>query len=360
MASVAGIRMAGLAVAAPEQVRTAADEAGFFGAEGALKISQSVGVERRPVVPSGLCTSDLCFSAAERLLDEAGWERDSIDALVFVSQTPDYLLPATSCVLQKRLGLPKRCAAFDVNLGCSGYVYGLWIASGLLSAGLAHRVLLLAGDTISRISSPQDRSVALLFGDAGTATGLERDPTAEPIAFEMGTDGGGHDHLKVPAGMFRSPRSAITALRSEREGGNVRSDEDLYMNGAEIFAFTLREVPGLVRAVMEQAGWSLDTVDAVVMHQANLLMLKQLGKKLGLPPEKMPLALEQFGNTSSASIPVAMAHALRSRLRAENLRLVLAGFGVGFSWGAAAITCGPMVVPEIGYVGGEVAAAAAS
>lgn len=360
MASVSGVRMTGLAVAVPERVRTAADEAASFGAEGALKIAQSVGVDRRPVVPDGLCTSDLCFSAAERLLAETGWGRDSIDALIFVSQTPDYVLPATSCVLQARLGLPKRCAAFDVNLGCSGYVYGLWVASGLLTAGLARRVLLLAGDTISRISSPQDRSVALLFGDAGTATALEHDPLAPPIAFEMGTDGSGQDHLKVPAGMFRAPRSAASAVRSEREGGNVRSDEDLYMNGAEIFAFTLREVPALVRAALDGAGWSLENVDAVVMHQANLLMLKQLGKKLGLPAEKMPLALEQFGNTSSASIPVAMAHALGSRLRGEQLRLVLAGFGVGFSWGAAAISCGPMVVPEIVRVGGEVAAAAAS
>ncbi len=343
--TISNVRVAGIASAVPTV--SAEISAGSALSEKELsKITGTTGVKRRHVVESYVCTSDLCQAAAERLLNEAGWSRESIDVLIFVSQTPDYLLPATACALHGKLGLPSSCAAFDVNLGCSGYVYGLWLAANLLNGG-ARRVLLLAGDTISRIVSPLDRSVAYLFGDAGSATLLEFRPDAPPMYFELGTAGSAMQHLIVPAGGFRHPGTPDTALRTEREGGNVRSDQDLSMNGGEIFAFTMSRVPAMCRAVLKTADWPMDSVDAFVMHQANRFMLQHLSKQMRIPEEKFVLALENYGNTSSASIPLATSDRLGERLRNHPVKLLLAGFGVGLSWAAVAAECGPMVMPEI-------------
>jgi 3-oxoacyl-[acyl-carrier-protein] synthase-3 len=343
---VSGVRLAGIASAVPRSISTVADVAAIFGQDEAQKISDSIGVQQRHVVSEEVCTSDLCEAAARQLLAELGWTTDSVDALIFVSQTPDYLLPATSCSLHWRLGLSKCCAAFDLNLGCSGYVYGLWVASQLMASGL-QRVLLLVGDTISRIVSPRDRSAAPLFGDAGTATALERGEANTPWVFELGTDGSGQEHLMVPAGGFRLPRTSATGMRTEREGGNIRSDEDLFMDGAEIFAFTLNVVPPLFKSVLAAANWTVDMTDGFVMHQANQFMLQHLAKRMKLPSEKVVVALGQFGNTSSASIPLALTHSLAARLRESSMRLLLAGFGVGLSWGAVALICGPIVMPDL-------------
>lgn len=343
---ISGVKLAGIASAVPERVLTLEDGARVFGEAEIRKIRESTGVRSRHVISPGICTSDLCFAAAERLLADMGWNRDSVDALIFVSQTPDYFVPATSCSLQARLGLAKHCAAFDVNLGCSGYIYGLWLASQLMAGGSIRRLLLLVGDTSSFVS-PLDRSTAMLFGDAGTVTALERDDNARPWVFEVGTDGNGQNHLIVPAGGRRQPSTESTRQRTEREGGNIRSDEDLFMNGAEVFAFTLREVPPLVKSVLSNADWSLESVDAFVMHQANRFMLHHLAKKMKLPMDKVVVALEEYGNTSSASVPLAMTHALANKLKSSELRLLLAGFGVGWSWGAVALTCGLMVMPEL-------------
>jgi 3-oxoacyl-[acyl-carrier-protein] synthase III len=344
---IASVRLVGLASAVPVAIRTVDDETGVFGDEEARRISRSVGVRQRHVVSDGMCASDLCYAAAERLLQDLGWNRESVDVLLFVSQTPDYLLPATACALHNRLKLAKHCAAFDVNLGCSGYVYGLWIVSSLLTGGRKKRALLLAGDTITRIVSPQDRSAAPLFGDAGTATAVEYCEGGPLTYFEVGTDGSGQNDLIVPAGGFRRPRTTSTAIRTIREGDNIRSDEDLFMDGAEVFAFTLREVPALVKSVLAAADWTPESVDAFVLHQANRFMLEHLAKRMRLPEGRVVLALENYGNTSLASIPLAISYSLGDTLRGASLRLVLAGFGVGFSWGAAAITCGPLAIPEI-------------
>ncbi|HEY8667753.1 MAG TPA: ketoacyl-ACP synthase III [Tepidisphaeraceae bacterium] len=325
----------GIASAVPAGVRLAADSC--FPAEEALRISASLGVKERRVAGRHTCASDLCFAAAERLLGELNWRRDSVDALIFVSQTPDHILPPTACILQERLKLSKRCAAFDVNLGCSGYVYGLWLAGSLIASGAVRRVLLLAGDTITRLCDPADRSVALLFGDAGSATALEHDPASAPAFFNLGSDGAGAGHLCVSGGGFRQTAGA-------RAGAG---DKHLQMNGAEIFAFTLREVPAMIRGVLDAAAWPIESADAFVFHQANAFLLQHLIKKLKLPPEKVPMALEKYGNTSVASIPVAITHGLRPILTQRPAKLLLAGFGVGLSWGAVAMGAGPLVLADM-------------
>ena len=340
-----GIRIAGISAAVPKEMSTASDLAGMFGEAEAQKIIKSTGVVTRHVTKS-LCTSDLCYAAADKLLAELRWERESIDCLIFVTQTPDYCIPATACVLQARLGLSKTCAAFDVNLGCSGYVYGLWLASRLLQDG--KRALLLVGDTSTRAMSPGDRAVVPLFGDAGSATAMECDSSlGGEICFSVGTDGTGYKNIIRPAGSFRTPSTQETRERIVRADGNTRSDEDSFMNGPEVFGFTLREVPPLIQSTLGLAHWSIEDVDAFVFHQANRFMLDHLGKKIGIPADKLVLALKDFGNTSSASIPLAIISHLRDRVSDSSLKLLLAGFGVGWSWAGCTVTLGPVVIPDI-------------
>jgi 3-oxoacyl-[acyl-carrier-protein] synthase-3 len=345
------VRIAGIASAVPPERRTPEISAEIFGLEQALKISQSLGVRTRRVVSGTVCTSDLCFAAANRLLQELHWSPGDVAGLIFVTQTPDYLVPATSHVLHHRLGLPASCYAFDVNLGCSGYVYGLWMAASLMQ-NVKGNVLLLVGDTISRVTSPQDQSVALLFGDAGTATALTPDTQAPPMFFELGADGSGFQDLIVPSGGFRSPANHDSAVRTLREGQNIRSDQDVFMNGPEIFTFTLQRVPPLVKTVLHSAGRQMDEIDGVFFHQANRFMLEHLAKRIKIPAEKFVIALEDYGNTSSASIPLAISTTqYRNRIRESSLRLLLAGFGVGLSWAAVVLNCGPAVCPELVELG---------
>lgn len=340
-----GVRVVAIASAVPAEQRSVEVDAKNPG--DLSKVIASTGVKARHIADAGLCTSDLCAAAAEKILASLAWERDSVDLLVFVTQTPDYVLPATACSLHGRLKLAKNCAAFDINLGCSGYVYGLSVVAAHVRSGAARRALLLVGDTISKVVSAEDRSVAYLFGDAGTATAIESG-TASPMHFITGTDGTGAEFLQIPAGMFRTRSTQDTRLARARDGGNIRSDEHLYMNGAEIFNFTIREVPKMINSAMEAAGWGVPDVDAYVLHQANRYMLDYLAKRMKLPMDKVPFALESFGNTSSASIPVAICEHLGDRLSQAPAKLILAGFGVGFSWAAAAIHFDrPLIEPVI-------------
>ena len=333
---VEGVRLAGLACAVPDVSVTTADDARIFGEPEMQKISQATGIRERRVAPPGICTSDLCAAAAEALFAEADVDRGTVDAVILVTQTPDYILPATACSLHSRLGLSEGCAAFDVNLGCSGYTYGLWMAAHLLAGGAANRILLLAGEIASRRVGARDRSARPLFGDAGTATLLERSPAAGRMSFRYGSDGAGQNALIVPAGGFRLPDSEATRVPRKDDSGNERSLGDVYMDGAEVFSFTLSRVPAMLREATADAGWTIEEVDEFVLHQANEFMLKNLARSAKISLDKLPLSLERFGNTSSASIPLTLATTMRERLLAGPRKLVLCGFGVGLSWSSAA------------------------
>ena len=354
-AKVNGVSIAGIVSVVPAHSVTAVQTGAALGISEveSIKVANVTGVQQRRVGPVGLCTSDMALHASGILLEQLGWERSSIDILVVVSQTLDYRFPATACVLQDRIGLSDQCAAFDVPLGCSGYVYGLWLLSSLLSAGSGNRALLVAGETASTVCSPLDRSAAFLFGDCATATALERNDQASTMHFVLGTDGSGKDFLIQPGGGSRRPVTEDSLKRVPGEDGYLRNELELYMNGAEVFAFTLKRVPPLFKDVLQLAGWELSDVDAVVPHQANLFMLKYLAKSMKVPPEKLLLSLEEFGNTSSASIPLTVSHLLGSKLSTSPMKLLMAGFGVGWSWGAVALTCGPMAVPPIVDIAGE-------
>ena len=345
---ISNVRIAGVVSTVPKTIRTLDDDVASFGEE-ALKISENTGVKKRHVATNGECTSDLCLVAGKQLLDKLNWSPDTVGALIFVTQTPDYILPATACILQKALGLTKTCAALDVNLGCSGYVYGLWLAASLIASGGVEKVLILVGDTISHVVSPYDRSTAMLFGDAGTATALEKaQGGAAPMFFKLGTDGKGAQNLIVSAGGFRQPCSIETKERIGDIQGNLRGLEDLYMNGPEIFTFVINEIIPLISSILTYAGLSINTVDAFVMHQANLFMLQYVAKRLNIPAEKILLTLAEYGNTSSASIPLTITHHFSGKNRALNTQLVLVGFGVGYSWGAVALSLdSDTILPQV-------------
>jgi 3-oxoacyl-[acyl-carrier-protein] synthase-3 len=338
--SVAGSRIAGVVCCLPTKTVDNEPFRERFG-DKADDIEKMTGVRERRWASEDQTTADLCQRAAEVLLKRLGWGADTVDALFFVSQTPDYRLPATACALQGRLGLSKRVIAFDINLGCSGYPYGLWLAMTTVASGAAGRVLLLVGDTISKTVDPQDRSTAMLFGDAGTATAIERGENGE-ARFILGTDGLGERQLIIAEGGYRPAPAAP-------EGAEGPKADALYMDGGAIFNFTLATVPPLVAATLEGGG-GVDSFDALLFHQANAFMLRHLAKKSKLPPEKVPMNIDRFGNTSSATIPLLMTTELADRLREGPLHLGLFGFGVGFSWASADMTVGPLAcVEQIDY-----------
>ena len=361
-ATITGVKIAGITSVVPSRSISALQTGAAMGLseDESLKIANVTGIKHRRIAPAGMCTSDMGVQAANLLLEPLSWERSSIDVLIVVSQSLDYRYPATACLLQDRLGLSDQCAAFDVPLGCSGYVYGLWLLASLLSSGSGKRGLLIAGETGSTFYSPVDRSTAFLLGDCATATALERDEAAKPMYFVMGTDGSGKNFLIQSGGGSRNPVTEESTKRVAGEDGYVRNQLELYMNGAEVFSFTIKRVPKLFRDTLQLAGWDMFNVDAFVPHQANLFMLNHLAKSMKVPHEKMLLSLEEFGNTSSASIPVTVNHRLHSKLNNSRMNLILAGFGVGWSWGAAGVTCGPMIVPPVCEIADEPAANAGS
>lgn len=336
---ISNVAIRGLVCAVPGEPHNVEEFGGAFDPQEVEKTKFTVGLRQLYRVKDGQTAGDLCAAAACALLDDLGWDRHSIDGVIMVTQFPDYFNPATACVIHGKLGLSSSCFAFDVNLGCSGYVYGLSIASQAIASGMARRVLLLAGDTPSLTISPEDKSVAMLFGDAGTATAIEFDECAAPIAFVLGSDGSGYKNLLVPAGAFRNRPTPDAFMRCKGVDGNVRSAMDTYMDGMEIFNFTLQRVGPLVNQVLELQGWTLEQVEAFVMHQANAFLLKTLIRKMKLPVDRVPINIGKYGNTSMCSIPLLLADDLREKVLGDiPYPMLLVGFGIGYSWGASAVT----------------------
>lgn len=328
---VAGARIAGVVTASPGAVTANDAFTGRFGEAAVADVARMTGVLERHHVPAGQTAGDLCAAAGRALLSRLDWSPDSVDALIFVSQTPDHVMPATACVLQHELGFGTRTAAFDVNQGCSGYVYGLWLASSLVAAGL-RRVLLLAGDTISHLVDPDDRSTALLFGDAGSATAVEAGEAAS--TFLLGSDGRGAKNLIVARG------ARTAGLTPEA------APDHLFMNGSEIFTFTLRAVPQLIGETLAAGGRGIEDVDLYLLHQANAFMLASIARKARIPKERVPINIARFGNTSSASIPLLLTTDAAARVTGAPSRLMLVGFGVGYSWASCLLDMQPLPCAE--------------
>jgi len=332
-----GTWIRGILAVVPAGVRTTADLAARFGAADAERTAKLTGIAEARVAAGGQTAGDLAEEAGRRLLARLALGPQDVDGLIFVTQTPDFPAPATACVLQDRLGLPKGTAAFDVNLGCSGYPYGLALSGGLIAAGLSRRVLLLVGDTFTSRVHPEDRVCAPLFGDAVAATLLERDAEDDLLGVDLGTDGSGWANLIVPAGQarWRTPEAFASSPPPRLAG--VSRPEFVHMEGAEIFAFTLREVPGIVARTLQRAGRGADEVDYFFFHQANKFIQDHLVRKLGLAAEKCPASIDRFGNTSGASPAVTACHAVAAINRGRELAAMFVGFGIGYSWGGVLV-----------------------
>lgn len=319
----------------------------LFTEEESQKICETTGVFRRRTAQEGITTSDLCVKSAEKLISDLCWDRSEIEVLVFVTQTPDYRNPATSCIIQDRLKLSNSCMALDVSLGCSGYVYGLSIISSIMSAGKLKKGLLLVGDTANQTSSPLDKSRALLFGDAGAATALEYDESSKPMMFDFGTDGSGYQAIYTPHSGFRNRVKPESFEMEDYGGGVIRAKVHSWLDGLEVFSFGISRAPKTVKSLWSHFGLCKDDFDYFLFHQANKQMNEKIRVKLDLPIEKVPYNLADFGNCSSASIPLLMVTNLKEQLNSESLNLLICGFGVGLSWGTASINLNNIVCSEL-------------
>jgi 3-oxoacyl-[acyl-carrier-protein] synthase-3 len=334
---IRNVKIAGIAACVPAQVQENRDLALFSTPDEYLKFVETTGVERRHVANPGVCTSDLCFASAEKLISELGWEKSDIECLVFASISPDYISPATSCILQDRLGLSRECMCFDISLGCSGWVYGISTISSIVSASKFKKALLLAGDVTTRSKSAKDKSAWPLFGDAGTATAIAYDETSRGIVAHMATDGGNYKAIMIEDGGHRNPFSAESLKEVEYKEGIVRNKLQTRMDGTGVFSFGISRAPQSVRSLFQRFNIVNNDIDFFVFHQANKYMNDIIRKKLDIPAEKAPGTLKDFGNTSSASIPLTIVCELRDTINGSDqarVNLLACGFGVGLSYGS--------------------------
>ncbi len=307
----------------------------------------STGINSHRVAPSNITTCDLCYESAKKLMTELQWNKDEIEALIFVSQTPDYVLPPTSCILQEKLELSQNCYTLDVSLGCSGWVYGLSVITSLMQNGTIKKGLLLVGDTISKICSKEDKSTYPLFGDAGSATALVYNQNASPFYFNLHTDGTGYNNIIVKDGGYRNPVSE-SSLRSKLVSEGIeRNSLNLELDGMNVFSFGITKVPKCINELVEHFNLDKEKIDLFVFHQANKFMNEKICKKLKLDKKKTPLSLDDFANTSCASIPLTLVTRCQENLKNTSQSLIACGFGVGLSWGGVALKSNKICVPNL-------------
>ncbi len=307
----------------------------FYDQESLAKSVKTIGIKERRVVPDNVTTSDLCLKAAEKLINELNLNKQEIDSIILVTQTPDYRIPATACILQNKLQLKKNVLAFDINLGCSGYVFGLHTAMSIIKENGIRNSLLLVGDTVSKFVSENDKASNLLFGDCGTATYIDYDKdNDDDILFSLNTDGSGYDNIIIPAGGYLNQSSIETLRNKNYDLKSIRNDEQIYLNGSEIFNFTIREIPKDVNKISSRINRE---IDYYIFHQANYFMLNYLRKKIKIDKDKFLLSIENFGNTSGASIPLTITECLSKNEAKYSGNLLLSGFGVGLSWGTCSL-----------------------
>ena len=306
------------------------------------------GVQRKRHAKKGTTTSDLCFVAADNLINELSWDRSEIDLLVFVSQSRDYIIPATAGLLQDKLSLSHSCIAFDVSLGCSGFVYGLSVIGSMMSTGRIKKGLLLTGDISTLNTSYRDKSAFPLFGDAGTATAVELNSNSDRMMFNLQTDGSGYDAIIIPDGGIRNFANKDSSFKYDKiSDGIIRNKFNIALDGVKVFNFSLREVKPNINKLLQNFELTTDDIDYFVFHQANKLMNETIRKQLKIEPEKVPSSMKDYGNTSSASIPLTIVTELAKQIKNNKLTLLLSGFGVGLSWGSVILRTENIVCPPV-------------
>lgn len=339
------IQITGFSAAVPQ--KTEKNIAFFEQKEQYENFVATTGIEQKRVVDGSVCSSDLCFVAAEKLITELNWNKKDIDILIFVSQTPDYITPATSCILQERLGLSNDCYTLDISLGCSGWVYALSVIASLLENGWMKKGLLLAGDTPTKFCSKEDKSTYPLFGDAGTVTALEFKEKANGMKFSFNTDGSGHNAIIINDGGYRNPISQKSLKMVEYGENIITNNLQLKLDGMDVFTFGISKAPSSVLSLIERFSIDKNKVDYFLFHQANLFMNEKIRKKLKLSPQQTPYCLREFGNTSCASIPLTMISKIKTELESKFLCHIACGFGVGLSWGSVYFETDHLIVSEL-------------
>ncbi|MBQ6310494.1 MAG: ketoacyl-ACP synthase III [Bacteroidales bacterium] len=345
--SIPNVRIAGLAAAVPKEKKDILNLKCFAPGE-AEKVMALTGITESRLAPEGMVCSDYCQFASERLIEELGWEKDSIDALVYLSVSRDYIEPNTSTVIQGRMGLPSSCYTIDVPMACSGYCYGLSVVASLLSLGCMKRALMLVGDTPSKIMSDLDKTVWPLHGDAGTATALEFCQGASPMLMNLLSDGSQKDAIISPHSGVRNPITEVSLKMEYIDEGIIRNKTHVTMDGISVFAFATMRVPKDILALIDHFGLNKDSIDYLLLHQANKYIDDKIRKKLKFTEEKTPYCLDEFGNTSSGTIPMTMVTRIREDLEGKKNKLLLSGFGAGLSWAAVYLETDPFrVLPLI-------------
>ncbi|RJP92388.1 MAG: ketoacyl-ACP synthase III [Desulfobacteraceae bacterium] len=335
-AHIKGARIAAIGTCVPSHLFDNLNDTKDFTPAEIRKVVAMAGVQERRLADETICSTDLCVAAAGKIIAALNWEPQTVDAVILVTQTPDYFLPSSSCLIHKQLGLSENCAAFDIGLGCSGYPYGLWMAAMMCQTGGFQRVIFCHGDTPGRFSLQSDRSVALLFGDAGSATAIEAIPhdASDGYFFSMHTDGNGYKDMIIEGGGFRD------RFPDDRRKHYVN------MNGANIFNFTIKRLPPLIMDTLKLSGHQKEDVDYFIFHQSNQYILRHVMKKLSLPEDKTPMTLKKFGNPGGPSIPLTLTNGGLSRPKGQILKLMLLGYGVGLSWASALIELDSEVLLE--------------
>lgn len=334
---IENVKISGVAASVPKEIKEIRTLP-FFAPGDGDKVVGLTKIERSRMVPEGMCCSDLCFEAADRLLDSLNWERNEVEALIFVSLSRDYVTPATSALLQDRLGLNSECYCIDIPLACSGYVYGLSNIASLMQSGNIRKALLLVGETTTKLQSPLDKSLWPLHGDAGSATALEFDEHADPMYFHLCTDGSRGDAIINVAGGTRHPITPDDLAMKEAEDGSVRRAVDSVMDGMGVFGFSVTEPPKAVKSLCAHFNLNLNDIQYLLLHQANKYMDDKIGKKLKVASEKIPYSLYEYGNTSSATVPMTIVAGIGTGLSEEKASAVMLGFGSGLSWAASWVT----------------------
>lgn len=342
-----GVGITAITAAVPKRVINNYEYTEFFPVEEVKEVVDKIGVFERRFADENTCSSDLCYSAAEKLIKDNNIDRSEIDLLIFISQTPDFRMPATSVILQHRLGLPNSTIAFDINLGCSAFIYGMSVVYAMMENSGLRKAIILDGETRSKVYSAKDRRTAFIFGDAGVAALVERDSKFGQSTFSMNSDGSRENLIKINAGGYRNP-STLETLKEKvvDEYGNIRSEEQGYMNGGDVFTFVNREVPRDINNTLEYANWDKDSLDYYIFHQANNFINNHVGKKLKLDPIKIPSTIEKYGNTSSVSVPLTIVSELKGKMNGEK-NLLLSAFGVGMTWATAIVPFVDLVISDI-------------
>jgi 3-oxoacyl-[acyl-carrier-protein] synthase-3 len=344
--SIHNIAMKGISCCVPKNTERNLD-LNILSQEEIQKFIEATGVEERRIASKEICTSDLCCEAAKKLIKDLNWQKEEIEILVFVSQTADYILPVSAAILQDRLGFSTNCIAFDVPLGCSGYVYGISIISSMMKATGIKKGLLLAGDTSSKLLSKSDKSTVPLFGDGGSATAFELEENSGDLLFDLGSDGSGYKTIIVNDGGSRNRINTDSLTYQTISPGIERNACQLVLDGMDVFSFGISQAPKTVNKLIEKFEIDKDTIDHFVFHQANLMMNKMIVKKLKLPVEKVPYSLKKFGNTSSTTIPLTIVTELKDQLTNTTQDLIICGFGVGLSWGTAKIRLKNVIISDL-------------